>query len=636
MQKAEVNDRRFSWNTATILFPLCALEGIAALIGLSFHPSEPESAVFLGLSLVRLVIYAAAFLMVLAFIFLAWSARNHTAGWRSIQTIGEKITSSPGRAFSIFTAVFALLLIVLSILLLAVSPAAKELTLLKTVLNRLGYLLLWGALILSQFLLWMLLDARIHRQMDRISLPLRAGVLLAAATLTYLVFLKVYLAATWDLRLRDVENYIFLPALFLTLWGIIRYLRIDSARSATMERLMILCFIGVTIYTIYWHTAQWAKFEQTRDGATWHLLAQSFLEGRLYLQNPSSLHDMTLYKGEWYVPSPPLPALVLMPLIALFGIENINMVQFSILIGAANAVVIYALLAQASERRLIPTATSGNILLTVMVVLGTTHWWLSVYGVFWYLSQLLTLLFAGLAVYLALKQASAWWIGLCLGIAILSRPNVFTLWPLLAGITFYLEKQNSGNISWKRMIFWAAQSAVPMIAAVGCLLVYNYMRFDNFLDFGYVTVNSSSWIMEAVQTYGMFHVHFLPINLEMMFLRMPVISFKDQQIAYSPGLDGTSILAMSPALIYLFRRFKLNWWTLGAWISIIITAGLLLFYHNTGAWQLGYRYLLDFILPVVLLTAVGLSKRTSRIFIALVLVSILINAANVHWWFSHM
>jgi len=156
-------------------------------------------------------------------------------------------------------------------------------------------------------------------------------------------------------------------------------------------------------------------------------------------------------------------------------------------------------------------------------------------------------------------------------------------------------------------------SKFPVIAG---LLYYNFIRFNDWLYFGYVTISSAEWLMEAVRTYGMFNVHFVPENFYAMFVKLPRIQLSDGCFYFSPTREGISILATTPAIIYIFRRFKLNWWTVGAWTSIILSIGLLLFYHNTGSWQLGYRYLLDFILPVLLLIGLGIGKRPSRVFTA--------------------
>lgn len=132
----------------------------------------------------------------------------------------------------------------------------------------------------------------------------------------------------------------------------------------------------------------------------------------------------------------------------------------------------------------------------------------------------------------------------------------------------------------------------------------------------------------------MFNVHFLGTNLKAMLLKLPEISWENGCLLINPTREGISVFAMTPALIFLFRRFRWNWWTAGAWLSIILTAGLLIFYHNTGAWQLGYRYLMDYILPVLLLLAIGVGDRPSWLFKGLVLVSIIGNFLGIVWWFN--
>jgi len=234
----------------------------------------------------------------------------------------------------------------------------------------------------------------------------------------------------------------------------------------------------------------------------------------------------------------------------------------------------------------------------------------------------------------ALMRWSPWLIGLSLGMAVLSRPNAFTLFPFLAGLYLYLDTQESKTIQWKGVISWGVQSAIPMGLACFALLYYNHIRFQDWFDFGYVTINSSNWIMEAAQTYGLFNTHFIPANLYAMFLKMPRIVFDGSCFYYSPSREGISILATTPAIVYVFRRLKLNWWTAGAWVSILLSMGLLMFYHNTGADQLGYRYLMDYILPVLLLMGLGVGQPPSWIFKGLVLLSVIVNAAGLYWWFT--
>jgi hypothetical protein len=297
-------------------------------------------------------------------------------------------------------------------------------------------------------------------------------------------------------------------------------------------------------------------------------------------------------------------------------------------------VLIYLILEQAARLEIIRTRRAGRLWLTALFALGTTFWWLSMMGRVWFTSQIFTVFFTALAVLFALKRWSPWLAGTGLGLAMLARPNVFTLWPLLLGLAVYLDHRERQSLRWKYITGWSLQSVIPLAAAAGALLYYNYIRFGHIFDFGYISVNSAEYIMSAAQTYGIFHPHFLARNAHMMFLKMPTIQMRGSCLYFSPSREGISILAMTPAVLYLFRRVKLNLWTAGAWTSVLMTAGLLLLYHNTGSWQLGYRYLMDFIIPVLLLMALGIGKRPSWLFKALVIASVAGNLAGIIWWFN--
>jgi hypothetical protein len=397
---------------------------------------------------------------------------------------------------------------------------------------------------------------------------------------------------------------------------------------------LLLVFVGVLAYAAYRHTVFWTGRDFTTSKAYWQLLADAFLHGRLYLEHPTSTHDLTFYNGRWYVPNPPLPALVVLPFVAVFGVEKINMVRFGITLGAVNAMLIYQVLEKAARLKLIPTRPAGNLWLTVMVIFGTSYWWLSVMGEMWFTAQLLTLTFLALAVLFALGRCSPWLIGTSLGMAVLSRPNAFTLLPFVTGVYLYLDTCEGRKVDWKGVIRWSEQTVVPIILACVGLLYYNYIRFGDWFDFGYVTINSSDWIMEAARTYGLFNPHFIPANFYAMFLKLPRIENDGSCFYYSPSREGISLLAMTPALVYIVRRLKLNWWTAGAWVSILLSMGLLMLYHNTGADQLGYRYLMDSVLPVLLLMGLGVGERPSWIFKGLVVLSVIGNAAGMYWWFT--
>ena len=398
--------------------------------------------------------------------------------------------------------------------------------------------------------------------------PLRRALLALTITLTLGVLFRLYTSLSGDFRFRHMEYYLQVPALIAL--GIALLQRFFGERSwfAWVDKALRLVLIAATAGVLFVATPKLALWFTTPPKVYWNMLANAFLHGRLYMINPPTTHDLTLFNGNWYVPNPPLPALV-----ALRGVQAINMVWFSVAVAAITVALVFWILQEASARKLIPTGPRSNLWLTAMFALGTDFWWLSVMAQMWFLSQLLTLLCAAVAVLFVIKKASPWWAGLWLGLAVLARPNIFTLWPLLAGLYLFLYLREHPTFDWKRALGWAIQSAAPVVAAVAALLIYNYVRFDDFMNFGYTTLNGATDIVTAAQTYGLFNVHFVADNLRVMFLDLP------------------RVVAES------------NCWVL------------------------------DFILPVLLLIGTGLGRKPEWPFKALVLLGVAANFLAILYWF---
>ncbi len=610
-----------------------SIEGSIALTAMLGIPSEGESAVAFGFSFLRLLLISITFFTLVVMLLFAWAAARQPAWWQKLSSAVTIFLSSEWRAFLLIALFWAIFLFVGVFLCMAAFLGPENVGNLWPVYERMGFLMVWILLGIVQLSLLVLINIKTLHIRRIFSDRLYLAVLLGIISVVYAAALRYYANLHWELRMQGWESYLFLPAIVFISWGVLERIYRGKTWHGKLHPFFLVLSIAAVTLVVYRHTAFWMGLVETPPKAYWPLLSEAFLQGRLYLENPPDTHDLTLYNGEWYIPNPPLPALVLAPLVALQGADNINTVTFSIVIAAINVVLIYLILARASALGLIPTTQTGNLWLTAVFAFSTSHWWLSFGGRMWWVSQLLTLTCAALAVLAVLHRQSPMLVGLCLGAAVLARPNVFTLWPFLAGLFIYLLQQQSGRVKWKPVLSWMVQSTLPICLAVAGLLYYNYMRFNDWLDFGYVTINGADWIMAAVGSYGMFNIHFVPINIYAMFIRLPTIQFNDGRLFYSPGLEGTSIFAMAPALLYIFRRFKINWWISGAWISVILSIGLLLFYHNYGAWQIGYRYVLDFILPIMLLLAVGIGTRATWGFKLLALAGMVGNFTGIAWWY---
>ncbi|MCX7683405.1 MAG: hypothetical protein N2508_15800, partial [Anaerolineae bacterium] len=114
-------------------------------------------------------------------------------------------------------------------------------------------------------------------------------------------------------------------------------------------------------------------------------LAEAFLRGRLDLVHVlSPPYDLTPFAGRWYVSFPPLPALLLVPSVALFGL-GVSDIAFSVVVGALDVALFYRAL-----RYLLPAESKWRLWLCVLLGAGTPLWYCAALGSVWYTCLLYT------------------------------------------------------------------------------------------------------------------------------------------------------------------------------------------------------------------------------------------------------
>ena len=425
-------------------------------------------------------------------------------------------------------------------------------------------------------------------------------------------------------------------------WHLLYYSEADRGLKTAAGCL----FFAILGYCVTRSAGMWMGRGETPPKAYWNELAEAMAQGRLYLEHPSGTHDLTLYQGKWYVPNPPLPGILLIPLVVLSGgADAVNMTVYSAVICAINAALLYLLLILAFTREGGPLyspaadgfsypGNSASIAawVCILFIFGTDHLWLGTTGQMWFISQLLVVTFTLFACICVCCRFSPVLAGFSLGLGMLCRPNIFPVWLCLLGIYLHQEREFP-RLDWKRTFIWCLKSGLPVVFSVALLLLYNKVRFNDWMDFGYVTINGADWILDAVQRYGMFHPHFLKINATVMFWDLPELDLSGERFFFQPHVSGYSIFLMAPSLIYVFRAVRKNWFSFGAWTSVVLSVALLLLYHNTGAEQIGYRYLLDITAPLALISADGLRGRVTVLYKVLTVFAILLSFIAIYWWY---
>jgi hypothetical protein len=621
---------------------LAALEGILA-VGLYFtNPPRAGETLVAGYSTSRLLgglglaLVLVFFLVLFAGSFI-WKERLKTWG----TCLKDVLNADAYRLILAVPVFFALAVNLLGLCVYFIPatrwalPIIRTYALIQVVGERIYLAQLWAVLILIKgIVFYFILNKRDQVGRQRLSGLAQAAIVSWSLTACVLALSLIWGLVSRDLRLQLMSGPTF-KLLALSIWFSLWVLG-EWKNSRRAQQVRIYFWMGTVWLVVFLLSLQLAhslNIVVNPRESYWHLLADSFLHGRLYLLNPPSDQDLVFYNGRWYIPIPPLPAFIMLPLVAVFGVKAINTTIVSLCLAATTAALVFLILDEMRRLTWIKLSLGGQLWLVALFSFGTVHLWLSVVSRVWYFSQVCAVFFAALAFFSALKKRPAWLTGLCLGLALLARPNLFTLWPALLAIAIQLQIAQTGKFDWKKSLTWALFSALPVIAAVGFLLYYNYLRFGNFLDFGYTAISSGGTVVSDARQFGIFSLHFVWNNVQTMFLSLPDLEARCGY--FLPRGHGISMLAATPAVLYLFRRLKIFWWTVGCWLAILLSMGLLATYHNDGSIQYAYRYLIDFILPVIMLLALNTGQKVSWPLRVLIIISMAMNYfGTVSWFFS--
>lgn len=349
----------------------------------------------------------------------------------------------------------------------------------------------------------------------------------------------------------------------------------------------------------------------------YNYLADAFVHGQLHVRlPPPSTHDLSLFEGRYYLYWPPLPAVLLMPFVAIFGVQFSDVV-FTLGIAALNVGLVALLLQRASDERLIRLSQLRRGLLVLFFAFGTVHLTLAPFGRVWFTGQLVGFACVALA-YLAAISLRGWLAFVTAGVAIagalLTRNHLVLagLWPAC-----YLLWRH-WSASWPGRVGYAAVGALPVAVAVALLGLYNWLRFGSPLDNGIAYHQMAPIFVNDVQQYGVFNLHYLPTNFYYQYIAYPLP-------LHETSFSGGSLFLLSPVFFAAFWGLVegqprwLSWALLGTILLVNIPILLLM---GTGWVQFGPRYTLDFTVPLLLLTALGLRRWQAWILALLAAISI--------------
>ncbi len=401
--------------------------------------------------------------------------------------------------------------------------------------------------------------------------------------------------------------------------------------------------------------------------------ADAFLHGRAEIaypvtegpyQNGYFQDVLPVADGLAQVPFPPLPAVLLLPFVAIFGLGT-NGAAVAAVLGALNVVLCWVMLLGVTPRR------SAALLGTLFYGFGTVAWYAAMLGTTWFLAHVVasTFLFlaisaavradrAALAADLEIRSAGGAFLvaraarslrrqfvaGLLFGTAALARLTT------IFGAPFFVFVGGGGT--WLRRALAAGAGALIPVAL---LLLYNVATTGHLFHPAYehlYRVEHRPHPEMVNEAWGIEDPRYIPQNVGVMLAWPPERPLLDDPACEGRTLDagvllgrecpllrpdpmGMSILLTSPAYLLALPVLLRSWRrriVAGSALAVLCIALVDLMHFSQGWVQFGYRFSNDFAPFAVILVALGIARLgVGVVSLGLVALSVAINAWGVSW-----
>jgi hypothetical protein len=353
-------------------------------------------------------------------------------------------------------------------------------------------------------------------------------------------------------------------------------------------------------------------------------LSKSFLQGRLDItQYPDPWSGVSYFKGKYFWPLGPFPAVILMPFVYIFDLFNrsfpLKYVQVPLVFA------IFFLWVKIARK--FSFNYKDSLYLGTAFIFASCFIDVGLYPWSWQFAQVVAVFLILIAIYEYLTRKRYLFLGAIYGLLLLTRISASL------GIIFFILDIIYRNLRITEKAKDLAKLLTPYLLALMILGLYNYLRFGILLEQGYSYQLAEGAILKA-RDYGLFGLIHIPGNLYNFLMASPSPVLKDgvsyvlayPYIKYQPW--GLSIFFTSPYFVYLvFLKYK-DRISKFLWITSGVIALPIFLYYGIGVSQFGYRYSLDFLPYLFLLLIRNYKKQRGNLssgFKLVIIISVMFN-----------
>jgi hypothetical protein len=370
---------------------------------------------------------------------------------------------------------------------------------------------------------------------------------------------------------------------------------------------LALWLIGLYIHSGFIPLAHNGMDQHTRQ-------AQAWIQGSIALLEAPSYQEIALYKGRAFNSFPPTPTVFELPMVLAVG-SNTPSYLVLYLFSLVALLCLYDLAIRFKLGQLKAIGVS------LCYVFGTNVFVSMVTGGVWAQGQVYGYCLAIIGLWML--RAHAIWAYFALALAVGCRPFYFFYLPLFVAFQRYWSQA-----SWQDILRSIALGFVPYVFG---LALYNWVRFDNPLEFGHKYLPWSQSL-----GHGIFSCYYLPNNLFHTFFKLPTLGTK--HILEFDG-RGTSFVINNPmialGLAGLGMRSLSGFLRKTAVVTVAVVWFGLLLHESNGWFQFGFRYIID-IAPIAFIGVLAFfqKQRNDGAVLLCFFYSLAMNLYGI-WWLAH-